>query len=136
MKKLLFVLAFLACASTVHAQSITKWTLRVYNVGAAAPLTPPADLLPANVICGLDPAAIVPSPNPLKAAWNDVANVGKVCLWADPGTGPLLSTPFGGSFEATLTASNTAGTSAESARVPFLHPGVVPNVPTGLLLGK
>ncbi len=136
MNRFLFALAFLLLASTVHAQPVTKWTIRVYNQGAAQPISPPTDLLAANVICGLDPSALTPSPNPLKAAWNDVANAGKVCMWADPGTGPLLSTPFGGNYEATLTATNTAGTSAESARAPFTHPGTVPPVPAGLLLGR
>lgn len=137
MKKLLFALSFLCLASTVHAQPITKWTLRVYNVGAPTPLSAPADLLPANVTCNVDPATVVAtSANPLKAGWDDISNAGKLCVWADPGTGPLLSTPFGGSYEATLSATNSAATSAESARVPFSHPGVAPPVVTGLRLGK
>lgn len=129
-------LALLLLASTVHAQPITKWTLRTYNVGAPLPVAGPTDLLAANVACNVDPATITPSPNPSKAAWDDPANAGKSCVWTDPGTGPLLSTPFGGNYEATLTASNVTGTSAESARVPFTHPGTIPGAPTGLKAGR
>lgn len=137
MKRLLFVLAGLVLfASSAHAQPISKWTIRTYSAGAPAPLSAPADLLAANVICNLDPATVTPGPNPIKAVWDDPANAGKVCVWTDPGTGPLLSTPFGGNYEATLTATNSAGTSPESARAPFTHPGVAPPVPTALRLGK
>jgi hypothetical protein len=124
------------CASSASAQTITKWTIRTYNQGAPSPLTAPVDLLAANVTCNIDPATLTVGPNPTKAAWDDILNVGKVCVWTDPGTGPLVSTPFGGTYEATLTATNSAGTSAESARAPFTHPGLVPPVVTGLRLGK
>lgn len=136
MKQSLIAIAFLMFASAVHAQPVTKWTMRVYNAGAPAPLSAPVDLLAANVTCNLDPATVTVGPNPLKAGWDDPAGAGKICVWTDPGAGPLLSTPFGGNYEATLTVTNAAGTSAESARAPFTHPGVVPPVPTGLHLGK
>lgn len=137
MKRVLFCLVVLLVAASAHAQPITKWTLRVYNAGASTPLSAPADLLAANVACNVDPATVVAtSANPLRAAFDDPATAGKACVWTDPGTGPLQSTPFGGNFEATLTATNSAGTSAESARAPFTHPGVAPPVPTGVKLGK
>ncbi len=138
MKTLLTMIGFVLIASTASAQSITKWTARVYNVGAALPLSAPVDFIVGQgVACGVDPATVTATPtNPLKAVWDDPGAAGKVCVYTDPGTGPLLSTPFGGSFEATLTATNSAGTSPETARVPFTHPGLPPGAPTGLKLGK
>lgn len=137
MQRILFVLVGIVLfASSAHAQPISKWTIRTYSAGAPAPLSAPVDLLAANVTCNVDPATITPGPNPAKAGWDDPVNFGKLCVWTDPGTGPLLSTPFGGTYEATLTATNSAGTSAESARAPFTHPGVAPPVVTGLRLGK
>lgn len=136
MKTILFSLAVLLAASSAHAQPITKWTTRTYNVGAPTPLSAPVDLLAANVACNVDPSTVTPSPNPLKLGWDDITNPGKLCVYTDPGTGPLLSMPFGGSYEATITATNSAGTSPESNRAPFSHPGVAPPAPTGLRLGK
>ncbi len=138
MKTLFVAFALVLVASTASAQSVTKWTARVYNVGAAQPLSAPVDFVVGQgVACGVDPATITATPtNPLKAVWDDPGAAGKVCVYTDPGTGPLLSTPFGGSYEATLTATNSAGTSPESARAPFTHPGVAPIAPTGLRLGK
>ncbi len=136
MKRFVIALSLILFASSAHAQSIVRWTIRIYNQGAPSPLTTPVDLLAANVTCNLDPATVISGPNPTKAVWDDPAAVGKVCVWTDPGTGPILSTPFGGTYEATLTATNSAGTSAESARAPFTHPGLVPPVVTGLRLGK
>lgn len=134
MKTILLALIVSACASTAHAQPITKWTQRVYVAGAAQPLSAPLDLIVGqNTTCNVDPATLsTQSTNPLGIAWDDPANPGKSCVYRDPGTGPLLSTPFGGSFEVTLTASNSAGTTTESPRVPFSHPGAVPNATTGL----
>jgi hypothetical protein len=137
MKPIVFMLASLILfTSSAHAQQISKWTIRTYNAGAPSPLSAPVDLLAANVTCNLDPASVTVGPNPSKASWDDPVNAGKACVWTDPGTGPLTSTPFGGNYEATLTATNSAGTSAESARAPFTHPGVVPPAVTGLRLGK
>jgi hypothetical protein len=137
MKRIVCLVVSLLVPASASAQAITKWTIRTYNAGAAVPLVPPLDLLAANVTCGLDPATVVATPaNPLKAVFDDPAAAGKVCVWADPGTGPLLATPFGGSYEATLTATNAVATSAESTRAPFTHPGVAPTAPTGLRFGK
>jgi hypothetical protein len=138
MRRLLIMLAVVLMASTAFAQTISKWTMAVYNVGAAQPISAPTDfVLGSNLACGIDPATVmVSAANPMKALWDDPAVTGKVCVYTDPGTGPLLSTPFGGSFEATLTASNSAGTSPESARAPFTRPGLPPSAPTGLRLGR
>jgi hypothetical protein len=57
------------------------------------------------------------------------------CVWTDPGTGILSSSPFGGNYEGTLSATNLAGESLESARAPFTHPGNKPGAPTGVRVG-
>lgn len=134
MKKILFALIGLFVAASAHAQPPTKWTQRVYAVGAQQPLSAPLDLVVGqNTTCNLDPATLTTQQiNPLALAWDDPTNAGKVCLFRDPGNGPLLSTPFGGSFETTLTVTNALGTSPESARLPFSHPGAILNAPTGL----
>lgn len=139
MKFIAFLLVFgssILSPARADAQTIIRWTIRVFNAGAAQPLSAPTDLLAVNVICGVTAPAVTAAPNPQKAAFDDPVNAGKFCVWTDPGTGPLLSTPFGGTYEATLTATNAAGTSPESVRASFTHPGAVPPVPTGLLLGR
>lgn len=134
MKRILFVFAFAFVATSALAQPVSKWTQRVYVAGAAQPLSAPLDLVAGqNATCNVDPAAVVSQgANPVGIAWDDPANPGKACVYRDPGTGPLLSTPFGGSFEVTLTATNALGTSPETPRVPFSHPGAILNAPTGL----
>lgn len=123
----------LGFASTGLAQSIDKWPLRIYNTGAPSPLST-TDLLAANVVCNqVDPGGTAVNPN--KVVFDDVSNAGKVCIWTDPGTGPLSTVPIGGSYEATLAAVNVGGSSAESARVPFTRPGP-PSVPTGVRLRR
>lgn len=119
----------LVVAGEASAQTITQWTARVYLAGAAAPLSPPAVLLAVNVACGQ--AKITGSNvNPTKFAFQDPSNPLLDCVWLDDGTGILASTPFGGNFETTLTATNSLGTSAESSpRTPFTHPGSLPGVP-------
>lgn len=133
MKKFL-ILAFVLCASSASAQPVTKWTQRIYAAGASQPLSAPLDLVVGqNATCNVDPATLTTqASNPQGIAWDDPANIGKSCVYRDSGTGPLLSTPFGGSFEVTITATNSVGTSAESARVPFSHPGAVAATVTGL----
>lgn len=128
----LFVLLL---AASAQAQTITKYGLAIYNAGAPSPLSAPTDLLIANVVCGQAPPTLT-QPNPTKVVWTDPADASKVCIWTDPGTGPLNATPFGGTFEATLTATNSAGTSPESNRAPFTHPGLPPNAPAAVKVGR
>lgn len=118
-----------------QAQTISSWQLRIYNVGAATPISAPTDLLTANVQCNQNAPSSTNSVNPTRVVFDDPNVAGKVCIWVDPGTGPLSSMPFGASsYEGTLTATNAAGTTLESGRAPFSHPGQVPNVPAGLRL--
>lgn len=129
-RKFLVVVGFVLMSSVVSAQSISKWTVRTYNAGAGTPLQS-FDLLAANVVCNQAPIS-GSTVNPDKVVFDDPINAGKVCVWTDPGTGPLFAVPFGGSYEATLTATNSTGTSPESTRSPFTRPGFAPGVPTGL----
>jgi hypothetical protein len=123
-------------SAPASAQQPTSYTLRIYNAGAPAPLSAPTVIPVSALVCNLaQPAAApVPAPNPTKVIFDDPANVGKACMWTDSGTGPLFSVPFGGSYEGTLAATNVAGTSAETSRVPFTRPGIGPGVPTGFRL--
>ena len=108
-------------------QTITRWTLRVYHVGAPQPLLQPIELvLGEDVTCNLDPGTLTAAPKPLflAAVWNDPIAIEKVCVWVDTGTGPLLSTNLAGSYEATLTASSATATSRESARVLLTIPDI------------
>lgn len=117
-------------------QVISAYPLRIYNVGAASPLST-TDLQATAVVCNQAAPTTTSTINPTKVLWDDPDNVGKVCIWTDPGTGPLASLPFGAtSYEATLSATNTAGTSPESNRAPFSHPGVSPGARTGLKVVK
>jgi hypothetical protein len=123
----------LLLAAPAAAQSVEKWTLRIYATGAATPLTAPTDLLAATVVCGQPaPPVTATSLNPTKVIFDDPATPGSVCIWTDPGTGPLSALPFGATaYQATVTATNSLGTSGESNRASFTHPGQIPGVPTG-----
>lgn len=114
----------------VQAQPVQKWTLSIYNVGAQTPISAPTELLAANVTCNQTAPTSTNTVNPTRVVFDDPNVAGKVCIWVDPGTGPLASMPFGASsYEGTLTATNAAGTTAESARAPFTRPGLPPGVP-------
>ena len=50
---------FLCAAVPAFAETITRWTLRVYQVGAPQPLLKPIELvLGEDVTCNLDPATV------------------------------------------------------------------------------
>lgn len=137
MKRLFLALIYLAIPALVHAQTITSYTFRVYNQGASAPVQTSVFQI-ANVQCN-QPAVTPPTgtvSNPNRVAWNDPVNAGKACIWNDPGTGVLFSLPFGAQvYEATIVATNGAGTSPESARSNlFTRPGLPPAVLTGVLV--
>jgi hypothetical protein len=130
---------FLCAAVPASAQTITRWTLRVYQVGAPQPLLKPIELvLGEDVTCNLDPATVETARKNLflAAVWNDPTAIEKVCVWVDPGTGPLLSSSLAGSYEATLTASSVTATSRESARVPLTIPDITRAIKTAVPLPK
>lgn len=136
--RIVLTLACLLLPSLAQAQTITSWQLRIYNVGAPAPISAPTDLLAANVVCNqAPPPATASTVNPTRVVFDDPAVTGKVCQWTDAGTGPLASMPFGAlTYEATVTAVNVAGSSPESVRASFTRPGLPPGVPTGLRFAK
>lgn len=138
MKRILLALALLVLPAIAQAQEVVPidgYRLNIYpGTGAAAPLTF-TEFLSANVTCNQTPPPPGTTINPNKAVWDDAANAGKVCIWTDPGTGPLLALPPVGTFEATLSAYNAAGRSVESNRAPFsrLTP---PAVRTGFKIAR
>lgn len=121
-------------AAPVGAQTIDTYTLRTYAVGASSPLQTFA-FVATSVVCNQTAPTSTSTVNPNKAFWDDPANTGKVCIWTDTGSGPLFSAPVGGSYEASITASNAAGESPESGRAPFSRLGV-PAGRTGLRVVK
>lgn len=132
-KTLLATLGFAMIASMASAQQIDSYVLRSYAVGAPAP-TSTFTFLATTVTCNLaQPSGVLSNVNPTRVVWNDPSIAGRACVWTDPGTGPLFSLPIG-NYEATLTAVNSVGASAEQvARIPFSKQSV-PAVVTGLRL--
>lgn len=119
-------LGVLVGSVSLTAQGITSHTLRQYLVGAAQPVT--TTVIPETAVtCNQTPPTGTSTLNPTKLVWDDPANAGKVCLYTDPGTGPLAATVYG-ALEGTLT--NIAGTieGVESNRAPFSRS---PLAPTG-----
>lgn len=127
------IIAFAVTASPVGAQTPTSYTLKTFNVGAAQPLQTFSLQATATVCNQVKPADT--TVNPGKVGWADPVNAGKVCIWTDPGTGPLFAAPTPGSYELTVAAVNTAGASADSARVPFARLAA-PTVPTGVFVAQ
>lgn len=126
----LLVLLLLPIALTAQAPS--SYIIGYYQPGAPQPIQ--TFTFQASAVMCNQPSPAVGTPsvsvNPTKAVWNDPDNAGKVCLWTDPGTGPLFTAPIPGTYEATLKAVNAAGTGPESNRAPFSRLGL-PAVLTG-----
>lgn len=134
-KLVLLTILSVGLAAQASAQPVLSYTLRVFNQGAATPLS--TTTIPvASFTCNAVPPVTTNTANPNKIVFDDPVAVGKVCLFTDLGTGPLVSLPFGtGIYVATLVAVNSAGSSAESAPSPvFTQPGTTAAVPTGLKL--
>lgn len=117
------VLLLLASASPALAQN-TSYTLRTFNVGAAAPIS--TFTFPASEVTCNQPAVTVPAQvvNGRVVAWDDAANAGRTCRWSSSAAndGPLFALPFGGPYDSTLTATNAAGDGPESAHSnPFVR---------------
>ena len=129
---ILAVCVVLGVSVPLEAQTIDKWQLRVYNTGAAAPLST-TDLQAAAVTCGLTTGLVGSTINPNKVGFDDPVTAARFCLWTDPGTGVLNSLPFGAqSYDGTLAAVAGTVSSPESARAAFTRPGVAPTAPTNL----
>lgn len=122
-------LAAPAAAQTVSTS--TALNARIYNAGASSPFSGPTQLASSAWTCNQTLAgssAITAAPR--KVAYDDPINPGKVCVYVDAGTGPLLSLPNDPTklYELTLTnviiftsATNVQSTveSDESNRAPF-----------------
>lgn len=134
MIRLVAVLALiLALASAAHAQTVTSYTLTIYAAGTSTLIGTPTAIPAASFVCN-QPMPTGVTVNPNKVVFVDPGNAGQACIYTDAGAGPLSTLPFGGaSYEATVSATNSVGSSAESARaLPFTHPGALPSVPTGV----
>lgn len=129
MKSAVLLLAFLALPSLAFAQT---YELKIYVAGASAPQQSYAL---GSVQCGQTPPPLTASNvNPTAVVWTDPASPTLVCRWAEAAGGPILSRPVG-SYEGTLTATNEAGSSPESARAPFFVKAS-PAAPTGLRFSR
>lgn len=92
--------------------------VKYYAPGATAPLTQSDAFLASAVLCNQAPVANPSTINPGRVTWDDPANVGRICVFVAPPAAALLAFPVG-NYEATLSLSNAAGASADSARAPF-----------------
>lgn len=131
MKHLVIVLLVLLLSAALTAQQPDGYTFRVYTSGSAVPLTT-YNFAAGTTLCNQPVSTSTVTVNPTQIRWTDINNVGRECVWIDSGTGPLFALPVPGTYDGTLQASNTAGSSSESARAPFarsvvLVPPVVPS---------
>lgn len=134
---LLGLIGFLLLAAPASAQPPTSYILKIFNQGATAPVT--TTTIPASSFtCGQTPKVTVSTgteTNPNRLAFDDPANPSTAdCVYVDPGTGPILSLPFGAQvYTAVMDVVNAVGTTADSASSnPFVHPGTISAVVTGL----
>lgn len=135
MKSVCLCVCLIGMASVASAQVPTSYTLKVFNQGAPQPIATSA--LPTSAfVCNQTAPDTTNTANPNKVLFNDPdpANPGKVCIFIDGGSGPLLSLPFGsGIYVATIAAVNTAGPSPDSALSNlFSRPGATAVAPVGL----
>ena len=131
MKTLWLIAILLLLPALASAQAITSYTL-VVSSGAGAVST---TVLPAtSVTCNQTPLPTTNTVNPRHVQFTDPVNAGMACIYLDPGTGPLAALPFGATaYTATLTATNSAGTSPPSlASNSFTTPGQLPSAPVGV----
>ena len=136
MIRLVLALACCLLPSLASAQAITSYTLAITAPGSPPVLISTTVIQAIAVTCNQAPPVGGSAINPTRAVFDDPANVGMVCIWTDPGSGPLSTLPFGAtSYTATLIATDSAGDSPASvASPPFTHPGLVRPAPTGLRL--
>lgn len=121
----------LTSASAVQAQAptIDSYQVRFYAPGAQQPMQQTENFPVAAVVCNQAPPVSPNTVNPTRYVWDDPAVAGRVCLHQEAQGGTLFALPVG-SYEATIAAINTAGSSAESNRAPFSRQNVVA-APTG-----
>ncbi len=130
------LLALVVSPFVVSAQSPTSYTLTIYAAGTTTVIGTPTVMAASAFVC--NQATVVGTgtvnPNVIEFADPDPTHVNMACVYSDPGTGPLSVLPFGAaSYEATAIATNSLGSSVESARaLPFTRPGLLPAVLTFL----
>lgn len=127
----------LLASSQAEAQAVADYRLSIYNVGAAAPITTftfPA----AQAVCGQARIVVTGTQaNPTQIRWDDPAAPTLDCVRVETAGGPLFALPFSATltYDSTLAATNTAGTSPESARSnSFTRPGASPAAPVNVRL--
>lgn len=128
MKQLFLALLVLLLPCAAFAQTVSG--VQFVVSGGAAPVT---NLLPIGSFqCGQTPSAAVVGTvsNPTAFEYTDPSDATKVCRFKDPGNGPLLSLPFGGTtYTSTAAFVNAVGTGPVSnVSNPFARPGTAPAV--------
>jgi hypothetical protein len=115
---LIALLAVFVCAPIVEAQTgvPTSWNLRIYQQGTATQVVPAVTVSAPAVACNQAAPATTSTENPDKWVWDDVQNVGRVCIYLDAAR---LGALADGSYEGAAVAANADGSGAESARAPF-----------------
>jgi hypothetical protein len=109
----------LAFPATSRAQAV-DFNFRIYAAGARTPLGQPTLVPGGSVVCDREEPPDLTRLNPTTVVWDDPARVGRVCVYSDPGTGPLASVPSGVSaLELTVTQTRGGVESNESNRAPF-----------------
>lgn len=134
---LLFLFALPALAAAQAPSTITPpvTAVRLVISGGVSPVTNdlPLSALSSTTSC-VNPTGTVPNPT----GFQYKINTGDTNCWkyTDPGNGPLLSLPIGGTtYTATLAYVNSNGAGPASAvSNPFSRPGTVPTVAPVILL--
>jgi hypothetical protein len=119
------------CLPTPLFAQVDTFQVRYYGPGAITPFQQGETFPLTAAVCNQVSPTTISTVNPTRIVWDDPANAGRVCIYTIPATGGLPSLPIPGTFEGSITITTAAGTSAESARVPFSRsPG--PAAPLGL----
>lgn len=121
----------LGFALSAEAQSIDSYRIQYYAPGAAAPMQNET-FTAAAAQCNQAPISSADTINPSRVSWADPNAAGRTCLYVPPTGATLFSLPVG-SYEATLVAINSLGSSGESNRAPFSR-AAVPSAPVGFRL--
>lgn len=124
---MMFAAITLLIASTAQAQT-ADYVLRVYNMTAPTVAVSTTTILATNVVCGqAPPPSNASTKNPGRWVVADPADATKVCVYTDPGNGPLKSLPATfANYEATVTFVQGGVETAESNRAPFSRTPAAP----------
>ena len=131
MKRLMFCLIFLSVPAFVHAQAPVVQppvtAIRVVISGGVSPVTNDLPLSSwSQATCDTSSGTIV---NPTRFQYKVLTTDTQCWTYTDPGNGPLLSLPVGGTtYTATSAYVNTNGAGpASNVSNPFSKPGVAPS---------